>query len=118
MALSCALAIAEPHVIQSLVDAVNRAPITQAPINLLVSVGAMVCKITTSALGAASYFHLVVSDMATADCEQDVEQTFREEGLTGWRDSVIETIHMARPNLHFPGSTESTLYVIHPEVPR
>ncbi|MFD7015910.1 hypothetical protein [Streptomyces sp. NPDC059928] len=117
MALSCALASAHPRVIQGLVDAVNRAPINMAPINLLVSVGVMVCKIITPTPGM-SYFHLVVSDVATPDCEQDVEQTFRDEGLAMWRSAVIEIRHMSRPNRHFHGSTESTLYVIHPEVTR
>ncbi|GAA4071197.1 hypothetical protein [Streptomyces hundungensis] len=117
MALSCALATAHPRVIQGLVDAVNRAPINKAPINLLISVGVMVCKIITPTPGM-TYFHLVVSDVATDDCEQDVEQVFYEEGLAMWRHSVIETMHMARPNRHFPGSTESTLYVIHPEISR
>ncbi|MFF4952864.1 hypothetical protein [Streptomyces chattanoogensis] len=114
--LSCALAAAPPDVIQSLVHAVNGAPIVRGPINLFVSVGVMVCKITASAREAGAYFHLVVSDQATDDCERDVELTFREEGVDRWRDSVIEAIHIPRPNRHFPGSNESTLYVIHPKV--
>lgn len=115
MALSCVMVMDQPHLARSLVGTVDRAPIRRAPINLLVSVGAMICKIATP---STTYFHLVVSDMATPDCEQDVERAFREEGLPGWRYAVIESTHMARPNFHFPGSTESTLYVIHPEALR
>ncbi|MEV5879291.1 hypothetical protein AB0L75_34730 [Streptomyces sp. NPDC052101] len=115
MALSGGLATAKPHLVRNLVDEIERAPIREAPSHLLVSVGAMVCKI--AAVGI-TYYHLVVSDQATDDCEKDVDATFQEEGIQCWRDSAIEIVHMPRPNMFFPGSTESTLYVIHPEVTR
>ncbi|MFD7336650.1 hypothetical protein ACFV98_11685 [Streptomyces violascens] len=114
MALALVLAAAHPHVVQSLVTATDNAPLAQCPANLLVSVGVMVCKLVAREVG--SYFHLVVSDQATADCEQDIEQAFLEEGLPNWRESVIEIVHNPRPSFHFPGSTQSTLYVIHPKV--
>ncbi|MER6380788.1 hypothetical protein ABT274_12505 [Streptomyces sp. NPDC001127] len=115
MALSCALASAKPQLVQSLVNAIEDAPITETPIHLLVSVGAMVCKI--AAIGI-TYYHLVVSDQATDDCEKDVDATFQEEGVKHWRDAAIEIVHMSHPNMFFPSSTKSTLYVIHPEVAR
>ncbi|MEU2361864.1 hypothetical protein ABZ616_14210 [Streptomyces noursei] len=115
MALSCALAPAKPHLLESLLKAIEDAPIEEAPSYLLVSVGAMVCKIV--AIGI-TYYHLVVSDQATDDCEKDVDATFREEGIKQWRDGAIEVVHMPYPNMFFPGSTKSTMYVIHPEVAR
>ncbi len=115
MALSCALAPARPHLIQSLLKAIEDAPIIEAPSYLLVSVGAMVCKI--AAVGM-TYYHLVVSDQATDDCEKDVDATFREEGIKQWRDAAIEVVHMPFPNMFFPNSTKSTVYVIHSEVVR
>ncbi|MCM1967811.1 hypothetical protein [Streptomyces sp. G1] len=115
MALSCELATATPHVIRGLLHLIETSPITRAPNHLLISVGALVGKIMAS---GATYYHLVVSDQATDDCETEVETAFRDEGVPSWRDSVIEVVHMPQPNSFFPGSTESTLYVIHPEVAR
>ncbi|MFG2228013.1 hypothetical protein [Streptomyces sp. NPDC048644] len=113
--MTCDLASAKPHLIQSLLGAIESAPIAQAPTYLLVTVGVMVCRI--AALGI-TYYHLVVSDQATADCQGEVEAAFRGEGVERWRDSVVDTVHMPRRNQFFPGSTESTLYVIHPEAAR
>ncbi|MGI5531542.1 hypothetical protein ACQEVX_30440 [Streptomyces syringium] len=84
--------------------------------NLLATIGALVCKIVERGIGA--YYHLVVSNLVTEECEQDIHEAFCEEGFDWWRESVIEITHRPRPNFHFPGSTESTLYVIHPEASR
>ncbi|WP_146045663.1 hypothetical protein [Streptomyces eurocidicus] len=93
-------------------DAVNRAPLTRPPAVLFMTSGTMICQVFAEAL---TYFHLVVSDKATAYCERGVERIFRQAGLSEWRAFVIHLMRMPKPNSHFPGSTESTLYVIHPE---
>ncbi|MER6912252.1 hypothetical protein ABT354_11310 [Streptomyces sp. NPDC000594] len=113
MALFYGLATARPHLTHSLVAAIDAAPIAHAPRYLLVSIGVMVCKIV--AAGGITYYHLVVSDRATQGCEEDAEAVFREEGLQRWREAVIEAVHMPRRHPFFPGSSSSTLYVLHPE---
>ncbi|MGW5115016.1 hypothetical protein ACWEQ8_06120 [Streptomyces noursei] len=113
---TCDLAtVAKPHLVQQLLEVIEAAPIAQAPTYLLVTVGVMVCRI--AALGI-TYHHLVVSDQATSDCHAEVEAAFQEEGVECWRDSVVDIAHLHRPHRFFPGSTESTLYVIHPKVPQ
>ncbi|MEV0445273.1 hypothetical protein AB0I84_07600 [Streptomyces spectabilis] len=116
MTLSLELAPVQSRLIQGLLDAIDNAPIHEAPAYLAFGVGAMLCKVV--AAGLAPYFHLVVSDQVTPACEQDIEDAFREEGVDRWRNCVVEILHMPHPNFHFKGSTQSTLYVIHPEVSR
>ncbi|MCC3775179.1 hypothetical protein [Streptomyces sp. UNOB3_S3] len=115
MTLACTMASASPQVIKSLARAVEDTPFTHTPAYVLIGVGAMVCKLAGKGL---SYYHLVVTDQATPSCEKGVDQAFKKEGLPRWRDCVIEILRMPRPNRRFPGSKESTLYVIHPEVTR
>lgn len=112
MTLACAMASASPQVIKSLVQTVDSTPLTESPAYLVIGVGAMVCKLVGDRL---TYYHLVVTDRATPTCEKAVAHAFKKEGLARWRESVIEVLHMPFPNKHFHGSTESTLYVIHPE---
>ncbi|MEU3351280.1 hypothetical protein [Streptomyces sp. NPDC037389] len=115
MTLACAMASASPHVIKSLVHTVNDTSLTDSPAYLLIGAGVMVSRLVGKGL---TYYHLVVTDRATPSCEKAVERAFMKEGLARWRDCVIEILHMPRPNRHFPGSKESTLYVIHPEAAR
>ncbi|MER7986999.1 hypothetical protein ABTY53_15605 [Streptomyces noursei] len=111
---TCDLAtVAKPHLVQHLLEVIEAAPIAQAPTYLLVTVGVMVCRI--AALGI-TYHHLVVSDQATSECHDEIHTALQEEGVERWRDSVVEIVHAGRPHRFFPGSTESTLYVIHPKV--
>ncbi|RLV10216.1 hypothetical protein CTZ27_03050 [Streptomyces griseocarneus] len=95
-----------------LFEAIRTSSFTEVPNLLLMTTGASLSRIETT---AGRYYDAVVTDLATTDCEEEIDHVMTSHGLARWRSAIVSMAAADRPHPHFPGSTNIRYLIIHPE---